>query len=326
MRQSWQNPGGEYTVSYTYLAANGLLGEMGIYLPGNLYSATSTSNTPDVKLSFTYDALNRLSRRTTVVNGTEQFYSGAWYAETAGGDGTQRTNQVKHYRTIYRTLLGVIMQIVFDFLSGKMPFDEFYKTYNEDPSIAAWLDGLTDFNAPCPPAVEKKFWARHAYLDMQKNGGKVSDYIAKRVFTGDEKGFHLACKQEAWHGSIAAPVLAAYPDTKITRLYARNASFYLDAMGNSIGGSEVEDYAEQILEKFPPTMKVGERTKAGKKALWKAFHIKGRKFPRWPQSADWPMGKNSPMEYLGQRQDGELVELRFRDVDTGEIRIVKDYY
>ena len=97
MRQSWQNPGGEYTVSYTYLAANGLLGEMGIYLPGNLYSATSTSNTPDVKLSFTYDALNRLSRRTTVVNGTEQFYSGAWYAETAGGDGNQRTNQVKYY-------------------------------------------------------------------------------------------------------------------------------------------------------------------------------------------------------------------------------------
>ena len=97
MRQSWQNPGGEYTVSYSYLAANGLLGEMGIYLPGNLYSATSTSNTPDVKLSFTYDALNRLSRRTTVVNGTEQFYSGAWYAETAGGDGSQRTNQVKHY-------------------------------------------------------------------------------------------------------------------------------------------------------------------------------------------------------------------------------------
>lgn len=92
MRQSWQNPGVEYTVSYTYLAANGLLGEMGIYLPGNLYSATSTSNTPDVKLSFTYDALNRLSRRTTVVNGTEQFYSGAWYAETAGGDGSQRTN------------------------------------------------------------------------------------------------------------------------------------------------------------------------------------------------------------------------------------------
>ena len=97
MRQSWQNPGGEYTVSYSYLAANGLLGEMGIYLPGNLYSATSTSNTPDVKLSYTYDALNRLSRRTTVVNGTEQFYSGAWYAETAGGDGNQRTNQVKHY-------------------------------------------------------------------------------------------------------------------------------------------------------------------------------------------------------------------------------------
>ncbi len=38
------------------------------------------------------------------------------------------------------------------------------------------------------------------------------------------------------------------------------------------------------------------------------------------------MGKNSPMEYLGQRRDGELVELRFRDADTGEERTVEQFY
>lgn len=65
---------------------------------------------------------------------------------------------------------------------------------------------------------------------------------------------------------------------------------------------------------------------AGKETLWNAFHIKDRKFPRWVQEADWPMGKNSPMEYLGQRKDGELVALRFRDVDTGEERIVEQFY
>ena len=32
------------------------------------------------------------------------------------------------------------------------------------------------------------------------------------------------------------------------------------------------------------------------------------------------------MEYLGQRKDGELVALRFRDVDTGEERIVEQFY
>ena len=218
------------------------------------------------------------------------------------------------------------MQIVFDFLSGKIPFDEFYKTYNEDPSIAAWLDGLTDFTAPCPPAVEKKFWARHAYLDMQKNGGKISDYLAETVFKGDESCFTLACKQGAWHGAVAAPVLVIYPGTKLTRYYDRESDYYLLAPGSSIGGSEVEEYVEQILKRFPPTMKVGERHKAAREALKEAFHIKGRKFPRWPQSANWPMGKNSPMQYYGQWEDGDLVRIRFRDVDTGEIRIIDDYY
>lgn len=32
------------------------------------------------------------------------------------------------------------------------------------------------------------------------------------------------------------------------------------------------------------------------------------------------------MEYFGQRKDGELVALRFRDVDTGEERIVEQFY
>lgn len=38
------------------------------------------------------------------------------------------------------------------------------------------------------------------------------------------------------------------------------------------------------------------------------------------------MGKHSPMEYIGQNRDGELVTLRFRDVDTGEERIVEQFY
>ncbi len=54
-------------------------------------------------------------------------------------------------------------------------------------------------------------------------------------------------------------------------------------------------------------------------------NIKDRKFPHWVHGAG-PMGKNSPMEYLGQRKDGELVALRFRDVDTGEERIVEQFY
>lgn len=219
------------------------------------------------------------------------------------------------------------MQIVFDFITGKMAFDDFYAAYQKDPSIGAWLDQLTDFQAPYPPVIEKEIMFRSVYNSMRKNGGRISDYISELVYPPAEPGgFSLAATQFGWFAAIATPVLMVYPVLKPTRLYARNSDYYLNAAGNSIGGNEVADYVDQILDQFPPSMKVSERTKAGKEALWKAFHIKNRNFPRWPQGADWPMGKNSPMEYLSQRQDGELVELRFRDVDTGEIRIVEQFY
>ena len=125
---------------------------------------------------------------------------------------------------------------------------------------------------------------------------------------------------------VETAVVAAFPHIKRTKRYKKDHEYLTKAMGQSIGGKEVADYAFAILKQFGETMKTIDRIKAGKEALWKAFHIKDRKFPRWAQEADWPMGKNSPMEYLGQRRDGELVELRFRDVDTGEERTVEQFY
>ena len=218
------------------------------------------------------------------------------------------------------------MQAVFDFVSGKMPFDEFYEFYQSNPSVGAWLNQLTNFNEPYPPVIERNISFRSVYNIVRKKGEKISDYLAQIVYNSKLKGFDLAATQCGWFSGVATPVLMAYPTLKQTRIYKQNADYYLDAAGNSIGGKEVDELMCQILDKFPPTMKVAERTKAGKEALWKAFHIKDRKFPRWAQGADWPMGKNSPMEYLGQRRDGELVELRFRDVDTGEERTVEQYY
>lgn len=218
------------------------------------------------------------------------------------------------------------MKIVFDFITGVVPFNDFYKFYNEDHSIADWLDLLTDFSSPYPQVIEREIMFRSVYNVMRKSGGKISDYIAQDVYSDKQTGFELAANQLGWFSKVAVPVLMAYPDIKPTRFYMQNADYYLNAVGDSIGGQEVAAYINQILDRFPPTMKVSARTKAGKEAIKEAFHIKDRKIPRWAQEADWPMGKNSPMEYLGQCRDGELVMLRFRDVDTGEERTVEQYY
>ena len=35
------------------------------------------------------------------------------------------------------------MQIVFDFIAGDIPFDEFWEAYCADPKIGEWLDSIT---------------------------------------------------------------------------------------------------------------------------------------------------------------------------------------
>lgn len=218
------------------------------------------------------------------------------------------------------------MQIVFEFLAGDIPFEEFWKEYGRNPEIGQWLDQIADFSRDLPPEIAKDLMLRGIYRTVQYNHqGHIIPMLNDDYETSKSR-LNDAVYQYCFFSVIETAVVAAYPTTKRTKRYKKNHDFYSKAMGRSIGGNEVTDYAAKVLSQFPETMKMTERVAAGKEALWNAFHIKDRKFPRWAQEADWPMGKNSPMEYLGQRKDGELVALRFRDVDTGEERIVEQFY
>ena len=218
------------------------------------------------------------------------------------------------------------MQIVFDFLSGEISFDDFWTEYEKNPEIAEWIDSLTDFSGDPPPKIAKESMLNAIYrATAVAHGGHILRMMALSPYPPSPPST-IVRRQCGIYDMIQTAVLTKYPDIKRTKRYRQDDDYYYKAMGNSIGGSEIMVYAASILDQFPRTMKAADRAKAGKEALWQAFHIKDRKFPRWVQGADWPMGQNSPMEYLGQKRDGELVALRFRDVDTGEERIVEQYY
>lgn len=219
------------------------------------------------------------------------------------------------------------MQIVFDFIAGDIPFDEFWEAYCADPKIGEWLDSIADFSHEPPPVIAKDrlLYALYRTIALVYDG-HVLRMLVESPYPPKDSYTTIVRRQCGIYYLMLTAILTKYPDAKRTKRYKDDDDYYFKALGRSIGGAEVMSYAAEVLDKFPRTMKKADRAAAGKEALWKAFHIKDRKFPRWAQEADWPMGKNSPMEYLGQRRDGELVELRFRDVDTGEERTVEQYY
>lgn len=218
------------------------------------------------------------------------------------------------------------MQIVFDFVEGKVSFDEFWNAWTTQPEIGQWLDQVADLCAmPAPPGEGIPYSAYRASI-KKFCGGSVVRFLKKQLYSTTEYVPQKSIIQSAIFCGVVVALTTSYHDIKPTDFYLREREFYFLSIGDAIGGYEVDAYIDMILQKFPPSMGKTKRIKAAKENLKLAFHIEGGKFPHWAQEADWPMGKNSPMEYLSQRKDGELVELRFRDVDTGEERVVEQFY
>ena len=112
-------------------------------------------------------------------------------------------------------------------------------------------------------------------------------------------------------------------------------SFLLDACPEYIGGVEVEEAGiiEAILDSVPETMPKSKRVKEVKSRIKEAFHVSGIVYPRWVQEAEWPVSASGkPMKFIKQkRKKGKEYEnmlytlFCFKDVDTGEERVVEQF-
>jgi len=88
-----------------------------------------------------------------------------------------------------------------------------------------------------------------------------------------------------------------------------------------IGGDEVDGLIRTLLVE-----NMSAKSSAKKQILKETFHIQSRKHPDWVQEPEWPMGKNSPLKYERQERNGEMIKYYFSDVDTGEIRVIEQFY
>lgn len=108
--------------------------------------------------------------------------------------------------------------------------------------------------------------------------------------------------------------------------YDGSFSLYLDIARDCFDGPEVQDYLEQIIrESLSLPQKTAQR-KFAKKMVEEGFQTLENKRPQWIQGAEWPMGKNRPMLFEKQKKKAERVQYYFRDIDTGEGRVIIQYY
>lgn len=209
------------------------------------------------------------------------------------------------------------MNRIIDFVSGKLTYEEFETLFTMDPSI--WDIAQTLLTPEIMNDSTHPFWSKTNRIRLESNNYSIQ--YACLSFGYDSVGKVIT------HRMLGELVSYQYPEVALHEPPEFSEADLRERLGmDYLGGVDVDDLINEILSKHCEGMPVTKFINTAKQELRTLFHLVPRKYPRWVQEPEWPLGQKSPMLYVEQRRSGELVEFVFQDVDTKELRIVKQYY
>ena len=210
------------------------------------------------------------------------------------------------------------LKIILDFVQGRMTCDEFEAEYSLSPELWTRIQDMLTPEMMSDP--DCPFWTRSNRSALEPNGFSVR--AAALAF-----GFDTQFGRVHAHSLISDLTEFTYPDIHRKSPPEQDPESLLDKLGfHYLGGAETDGVIRDILYTAAEYPNAKERNKALKQSLREAFHLLPRKAPHWAQSPEWPMGANSPMAFVGEKQEGERMEYTFRDVNNDTTVIVEQYY
>ena len=204
-------------------------------------------------------------------------------------------------------------------LIGEIPMSEFILEVNRTPEAMEQVISIIPKEAIRNPS--HGLWQKISY-----DWARLCDFNAwKGVCNICRFDNSIGDNLNIW-GTLQRIYSYSYPNLPYTTKYQDIHTLYLQAIGDYYGGPEVEDIIENIIIDSLKLKTKSQRIKHAKEQIKKAFHIVDNKKPWWIQGAEWPRGVNSPMQFIEKKRRGEEVRYIFKDIDTGEIRTVVQYY
>ena len=204
------------------------------------------------------------------------------------------------------------MKVVFDFVQGKLSYDEFETEFILHPEIWTWIQELVPKDIG---NLDCEF--RSIYHNMQ--AFETNNYNVKSTIM--TFGYDDIYGQTTAFSLISALIKYHYPKTVCQRPLEQSCNDILETIGlDYIGGEEVDEIIKNIILSHR-----NDRKKNMKNALKTAFHIAPRKFPHWIQEPEWPAYNGEPMRFIAENHIGEKFTYEFQDINTKETRIITQY-
>lgn len=233
-------------------------------------------------------------------------------------------------------------EIIMQFVRGELDFSSFYDAYRKDEKVIRYLEDTVVYLAKnhIPVTYDAVFRADRSLDDaeyyIQKNREDRTEIVVPNrhfptvkslidFFINSDCGFVM--KRAEIYDLIFSIVVAFEPTTTYYHKYSDDFKFFLRAVPDYVAGGEAAcDYIEkEIIATLPPDVSETKRIKLCKEKIKLSFHITGNKYPRWAQSAEWPIVNGEPARYLGYKRTGDLVCYLFEDVVTGKEMAIEQY-
>ena len=207
---------------------------------------------------------------------------------------------------------------VLEFVRGRLTFEEFGSYLHDNPHI--WMDIQALLTEEMKNDPNCSFWNRTNYQIHLANNFDVK--AAALAF-----GYHSEYGKSRLHMVISDLVEYTYPTIVRRFPISCTPTDILEQVGMSyVEGDETEPLLRQLVCDIPDTLTKKEKAHLLKESIRKSFHLVPRKVPKWVQEPEWPMGEHMPMEFVQQHREGDLVKFTFRDVETGELRVIEQFY
>ena len=204
-------------------------------------------------------------------------------------------------------------------LTGEIDFHEFTEKLRSDISLQEQLSQLVPKDA-----VENEshpLWQHIYYYALKKQGFDLYQYLlATHKFNG------TITDNLNIFGSIRAVYCYIHPEIICTERYSAAFHLYLDVVNDRFDGPEVKHLVESIINDALLQNTRRQQVNYAKDAIGLCFHVNDKRSPRWIQGPEWPMGQDSPMEFVSQKRSGETVSYIFRDVNTNALKTITQMY
>lgn len=209
------------------------------------------------------------------------------------------------------------MKLIEDVLRKKVSIFDFMIEYRNNDSINSYIQQVVTSEALSD--MNNKIWRTINYSCLACYNFNIREMLFTLYGYGETEDYEYEIYT----------ILKGIYHILVPNFSCRNAyshrDLYLDLEQDCFGGPEVRDLVKKVANEVSVSFSSKDRKKIGRKMIKKLFHCDKRK-PKWIQGPEWPMGAESPMEFIGQVNIPEGVQYVFVDVNTNEKKVIIQMY